>query len=166
LAEQFRERQVRKVYWTLVAGQVDPAEGVWHDWLRKVVDEARAEIVPKDVPDARHAETAYRTLLFAGARTLLQLEPATGRMHQLRIQAATRGHPIDGDILYGSTESFGPPAELRRDQLIALHARSLTFLHPIRYEPVTIAASLPEYWPVAIREFSDSKECNTSETSP
>jgi 23S rRNA pseudouridine1911/1915/1917 synthase len=48
--------------------------------------------------------------------------------------------------LYGSTRTFGPPAELPRDRVIALHARSLTFLHPIRYEPITLTAALPAYW--------------------
>jgi 23S rRNA pseudouridine1911/1915/1917 synthase len=67
-------------------------------------------------------------------------------MHQIRVQAASRGHPIHGDVLYGSRQPFGPPADQPRDRIIALHARSLTFLHPIRYEPVTVTAPLPESW--------------------
>jgi len=67
-------------------------------------------------------------------------------MHQLRIQAASRGWPILGDLAYGSTKPFGPLPEIERDRLIALHAHSLTFLHPIRYEPMTVTAALPEYW--------------------
>src|SRR5436305_10761433 len=55
LAEQFRERQVSKTYWALVDGVVEPAEGIWIDWLRKIVDEARAEIVEEGTPDARRA---------------------------------------------------------------------------------------------------------------
>ena len=62
------------------------------------------------------------------------------------IQAALRGWPVRGDELYGSKLSFGPPAELPRDRVIALHACSLTFLHPIRYEPLTVVAPLPELW--------------------
>ena len=62
------------------------------------------------------------------------------------VQAASRGWPVLGDETYGSTKPFGPPAELARDRIIALHARSLTFLHPIRYEPVTVTAPLPPYW--------------------
>jgi len=67
-------------------------------------------------------------------------------MHQIRVQAAVRGWPVRGDVLYGSRQPFGPPAELPRDRVIALHGRSLTFLHPIRYEPVTVTAPLPETW--------------------
>jgi 23S rRNA pseudouridine1911/1915/1917 synthase len=67
-------------------------------------------------------------------------------MHQLRVQAAARDHPIWGDELYGAKSGFGPPGELPRDRVIALHARALTFLHPIRYEAMTVVAPLPDYW--------------------
>jgi 23S rRNA pseudouridine1911/1915/1917 synthase len=88
----------------------------------------------------------YRRLEVGPDWTLLELVPETGRTHQLRVQAAVRGWPICGDGLYGSTRPFGPPAELPRDRVIALHARSLTFFHPIRYEPVTLTAPLPAFW--------------------
>jgi 23S rRNA pseudouridine1911/1915/1917 synthase len=51
-----------------------------------------------------------------------------------------------GDVLYGSKAPFGPPALLPRDRVIALHARRLTFLHPIRYQPITVEAPLPGTW--------------------
>jgi 23S rRNA pseudouridine1911/1915/1917 synthase len=57
-----------------------------------------------------------------------------------------RGWPVLGDALYGSNLPFGPSAELPRDRAIALHARSLTFLHPIKYQPITVTAPLPYYW--------------------
>lgn len=142
LAEQFQKHQVEKVYWAKVQGTVEPAEGTWEDWLVKIADEARAEVATADTPGAKRAILHYRVL----ANGLLELRPRTGRMHQLRVQLAARGHPIFGDELYGSTVPFGPPAELRRDRVIALHARSLTFLHPLRYEPMTVTADLPEYW--------------------
>src|SRR5205085_75255 len=88
--------------------------------------------------------------------SLLELQPQTGRMHQLRLQTALRGWPILGDVLYGSKRDFGPPAELPRDRIIALHARSLTFLHPIRYEPVTLVAPLPSAWHDWIHDVDDS----------
>lgn len=146
LAEQFRARTVTKVYWAAVEGVVQPAEGTWEDWLRKLPDEARAERTEPAAPGSRHAVLHYRCLAQGPEMTLLELRPETGRMHQLRVQAATRGHPVCGDFLYGSRVPFGPPAESPRDRIIALHARSLTFLHPIRYEPITVAAPLPETW--------------------
>ena len=67
-------------------------------------------------------------------------------MHQIRIQACQHGHPLVGDAAYGSTLSFGPSAESPRDRIIALHARRLTFLHPIRFEPIGVMAPLPAAW--------------------
>jgi 23S rRNA pseudouridine1911/1915/1917 synthase len=151
LAEQFRERTVAKVYWALVEGEVAPEVGEWHDWLLKVQDEARTERVEPDTPGAKRAALSYRVLRREGGETLLEVEPTTGRMHQIRVQAAARGWPVRGDRLYGAASEFGPPAELVRDRLIALHARRLTFLHPIRREPVALTAPLPDYWPEAVR---------------
>jgi 23S rRNA pseudouridine1911/1915/1917 synthase len=150
LAEQFHDRQVRKVYWALVepsaAGELPPAEGVWEDWLLKVKEEARTERVAAGTPDARQAVLRFRRLQANAEGTLLEIEPETGRMHQIRVQAATRGWPVRGDVAYGARLPFGPAAELPRERVIALHARSLTFLHPIRYEPQTVTAPLPEMW--------------------
>jgi 23S rRNA pseudouridine1911/1915/1917 synthase len=159
LAEQFQQRQVQKIYWAVVEGEVEPAEGVWEDWLRKVPEEARAERATPETPGARHALLRYRRLasiLFLSpppappseggvggvreGRTFLEIEPQTGRMHQIRVQAAVRGWPICGDLLYGAQTTFGPEPACPRDRAIGLHARRLTFLHPIRYEPITVVA--------------------------
>ncbi len=75
-------------------------------------------------------------------------------MHQIRVQAATRGWPVRGDVLYGAKLPFGPAAEFPRERIIALHSRSLTFLHPIRYEPMTVTAAPPEMWRPWIDAFS------------
>jgi 23S rRNA pseudouridine1911/1915/1917 synthase len=160
LAEQFQHHQVRKVYWALVEipeeGAEPPAEGEWEDWLRKIAEEARSECVPAEArsgrtPPARLARLRYRVLRRFQNSALLEIEPQTGRMHQIRVQTACRGWPVRGDFLYGARLSFpeGPPPTeplLPRERIIALHARSLTFLHPIRYEPVTVTAPLPSYW--------------------
>jgi 23S rRNA pseudouridine1911/1915/1917 synthase len=150
LAEQFQARQVRKVYWAVVErsaqGESPPAEGVWEDWLLKIQDESRTERVSQETPGARHAVLRFRRLREAADGALLEIEPETGRMHQIRVQTAVRGWPVRGDAAYGARLPFGPPAELPRDRVIALHARSLTFLHPIRYEPLTVTAPLPAAW--------------------
>jgi 23S rRNA pseudouridine1911/1915/1917 synthase len=150
LAEQFRERQVSKVYWAIVEhsqeGGAPEDEGVWEDWMHKIKDQARSQVVTADAPGARRALLRYRVIKRMTEGTLLEVQPETGRMHQIRLQAARRGWPVRGDYLYGGRLPFGPPAELPRDRLIALHARTLTFLHPIRYEPVVLTADLPEVW--------------------
>jgi len=146
LSEQFEGRLVRKLYWACVSGVVAPAEGRWRDFMRKVPDEARAEIVPDDHPDARQAILHYRTRAVADWGTWLEIELETGRMHQIRLQAAVHGHPVLGDALYGSTCSFGPPLDDPRARPIALHARHLAFEHPTTRQPVAIDAPLPPAW--------------------
>ena len=146
LSEQFQQRKVAKIYWGALEGTVAPEQGLWEDWLRKVADEARVETAAPGAQDARQARLAYRVLGPCTDGTLVEFTPETGRMHQIRIQTATRGWPVRGDALYGARLGFGLPAESAREQIIALHARRLTFLHPIRYEPITVTAPLPEAW--------------------
>jgi 23S rRNA pseudouridine1911/1915/1917 synthase len=148
LAIQFQEHQIEKVYWAILDGRVEPESGTWEDWLRKLPDEARSVVASQDQPEAKRAVLEFRRLAVsdAEAASWIELKPATGRMHQLRVQSASRGWPVRGDATYGSVRSFGEPADLPRDRSIALHARRLTFLHPIRYEPVTLVAPLPSVW--------------------
>lgn len=144
--KQFQEHTVRKVYWAVVEGDVTPDSGVWEDWVRKIPDEARTVKAAEGEPGAKLAMLEYRVLRRLGGRTLVELEPLTGRMHQLRVQSAWRGHPVFGDTTYGSTAAFGPPADLPRDKVIALHARRLTISHPSTKQPLTFEAPLPDYW--------------------
>lgn len=147
LAEQFRERQVKKIYWTVVEGRPDDNSGELIDWLRKVPDQARAEIVPPDTEGAKECRLRYRVMEPREGLSLLEIELGTGRMHQIRVQLASRGWPVVGDVLYGAKQS---PFEVSSaDPLhapIALHARSLTFLHPVRYDSVAVIAPLPVGW--------------------
>ena len=150
LAEQFAQRQVTKVYWALVErslrGDLPPAEGSWEDHLLKLPEQSRSEVTSPETPGAKHALLAYRVLRSMADEALLEITPHTGRMHQIRVQSSSRGWPIRGDEAYGARTPFGPPAEQARDRLIALHGRSLTFLHPIRYEPITLTAPPGEAW--------------------
>jgi len=151
VAEQFQQHRVTKVYWGLVEGTVAEDVGEWRDFVRKVGDEARGEVVAPDAEGAKEAITAYRVLRRDADLTLLELIPRTGCMHQLRIQSAARGHPVMGDVLYGSTRPFGPVAELSRDRIIALHARRLVFEHPFRKVSVELEAPVPNYWPDGVQ---------------
>ncbi len=144
---QFQEHKVRKVYWALVEGAVTPDAGVWDDWVRKVENEPRAERAAAGEPGAKLATLEYRVLKTLAEVTHIELTPLTGRMHQLRVQTAWRGHPVLGDALYGSARAFGPPGELPRDKVVALHARRLTLAHPFTKEELTVEAPLPDYWP-------------------
>lgn len=146
LTEQFGARVIRKTYWACVSGAVSPAEGTWEDYVRKIPDVAQGEIVPPDHPDARKAILHYRVLATANWGSWLEIELETGRMHQIRLQTSTRGHPVLGDAQYGSGFPFGPQYEDWRLRPIALHARMLSFRHPMTHEPAAVTAPLPTYW--------------------
>ncbi|HLN31556.1 MAG TPA: RNA pseudouridine synthase [Gemmataceae bacterium] len=162
LAEQFQKRQVIKTYWAAVEGDVQPQEGTWEDWLLKLPEEARVEQAGSETPGARRAVLEYRRLGSEAGCTFLEIKPHTGRMHQIRVQASLRGWPIRGDLLYKAQSPFGPPVELPRERVIALHARSLVFLHPIRYEPITLVAPLPDLWreafPLSIHSLQEQEQ--------
>ena len=90
----FAEHRVRKVYWALVEGEVNPDADTWEDWVRKLPEESRVERAKEGEPGAKPAMLGYRVLKRFEGVTLLELTPLTGRMHQLRVQAAWRGHPV------------------------------------------------------------------------
>lgn len=146
LSEQFRVRTVTKTYWSIVEGELNQDSGSWNDWMRKVPDEAKSEIVPSDHPEAKSAVLHFRVLMRAKGLTLVEIELQTGRTHQIRLQFGSRSWPIVGDALYGSNERFGPETNDIRKRWIALHARRLAFVHPISKEPVDQTAPVPDCW--------------------
>ena len=163
LSEQFEGRLVRKVYWALVeidAGMPLESEGTWKDFVRKIPGRAAAEVVDANHPDGKEAILHYRTRNFvtngpdlvnnSRELRLLEIELQTGRTHQIRVQAGTRGMPVVGDEQYGAKSGFGPQTADPRERSIALHARLLEFDHPKTREPVRIEAPLPPSW----RDFS------------
>ena len=151
LSEQFEMRLVEKTYWALVAEVVEPAEGTWEDFMRKIPGQAAAEVVPPDHPEGRVAVLHYRVLTTRDERSLLEIRLETGRTHQIRVQCGSRGHPIMGDAQYGSPEPFGPQQDDPRDRAIALHARRIAFEHPRTHEKITVEAPLPPSWPSWVR---------------
>lgn len=138
LSEQFREQQVEKVYWAVVDGAVTQAFGTLEDWLRKNTTEGVVHVTEADAPGSKQAALDYLTKRTYGQLSWLEVRPRTGRTHQLRVQLSHHGHPIYGDSKYGSRYRFGNG--------IGLHARMLTFLHPIRHEPITLTAEVPKMW--------------------
>lgn len=140
LAEQFRLRQVRKWYLAITAGVPCPAQATLEDWLLKDPQRAHVTVTSADTPGARQAVLTYTTLATRSDRALLRVELLTGRMHQIRVQFASRGWPLWGDVQYG-----GPPLE-STSAAIALHAEQLALKHPIRYDTLRLRSPLPAYW--------------------
>ncbi len=130
LAEQFEMRQVEKTYWVLVEGHVQPERATWRDFMRKIPDQPRAEMVGPEHDQARLAILHYRVRSYQPFGTWLEVRLETGRTHQIRLQCASRGHPVLGDWQYGASHVFGPQVDDWRDHWIGLHARRLCFEHP------------------------------------
>ncbi|QDT09331.1 RluA family pseudouridine synthase [Planctomycetes bacterium K23_9] len=145
LSDQFAARKVRKTYLAWVVGNATDATSTWKDWLRKIPDQPRGEVCSESADGAKLAQTQVQTVGFDPAtnRTLLKLCPITGRMHQLRIQAAQRGHVIVGDHQYGAefpatvpskpADSIEEPAKR-----IWLHADRITFHDPKNGRETTV----------------------------
>lgn len=161
--EQFQSRKVGKQYMAICAGSLSAAEGEWIDWVRKIPDRAHGEVVTEGDPGARRAVLRWERIAeiarTAGEGTtgegtlgtLVRVELETGRMHQIRLQFAHRGHALWGDEQYGSTVAFGPAVEDRRQRAIALHARQIVFHHPKTGVRTTVVAELPEMWAEGVR---------------
>ncbi len=131
LSRLFREHQVKKYYAAVVAGKVEHAAGegnlpIAADWPNRPLRRIDAEL-------GKPSLTRYRLLAHdANADTSrVELEPVTGRAHQLRVHMAAIGHPIVGDALYG-----GEPRG--RAGRLLLHARMLSFAHPLSGELLTL----------------------------
>ena len=156
LSEQFEARMVEKTYWAAVSGQPgDKAgtcdAGTWVDYMKKVKNQPLAVIAKPIDPEAREAVLHYRVLQRFdlqrfGCGSWLEVRLETGRMHQIRLQAGSRGFPILGDAQYGSSVPFGEQFDDPRLRGIALHARSIHFLHPMTRQPLTLEAPLPPAW--------------------
>ncbi|MCZ2341138.1 MAG: RluA family pseudouridine synthase [Bacteroidales bacterium] len=138
LSEQFRAGAIEKVYWAVVDREMPNDTGSLEDWLWHDDANHRVIVVPPHTPGAKLARLLYTVRARHGGMTWLELRPHTGRKHQLRVQLASRGFSIHGDAKYGSPHKLG--------HAIALHAHSLTFLHPTQTHPITLTAPVPRHW--------------------
>jgi 23S rRNA pseudouridine1911/1915/1917 synthase len=141
MMELFRKRDIHKVYWALVKRRPKDETGKLTHWLTK--DEQKNVVTAHDeeVPGSQKAELNYKTLGYMNDHWLLEVRPVSGRPHQIRVQLASMGCPIRGDVKYG----FPKP---NQDGSINLHAFHLIFVHPIRKEKLFLRAALPEekFW--------------------
>jgi len=141
MMEIFRKRDIQKTYWAVVRRKPKEEKGKLTHWLVK--DEGKNVVTAhdKEVAGSQKAELYYKVIGTINKFWLIEVEPISGRSHQIRVQLASMGCPIRGDIKYG----YDRP---NNDSSINLHARRLYFTHPIKKEPIICKAAVPEntFW--------------------
>ena len=146
LAEAFRARETRKTYWALVKGVPKKREDRISSWLVKepTPDGDRVRVARHGEDGADHAVSFYRVVEQAGqALSWLEMEPYTGRTHQLRVHAASIGCPIIGDPKYfEADQNWDFPGGIQNR--LHLHARRIVIPHPDR-GTVDVTAPLPPH---------------------
>ena len=133
LAEQFENHTIKKQYVALVEGIVEFDEGLIDAPLGRHPHHREKKAVM--FSDSKEAQTFYRVLRRMKDKTLIALFPQTGRTHQLRVHMKYLGHPILGDDKYGKRNSF---------PRLALHAKSIGFLHPQTSRYLEVSSKTPK----------------------
>lgn len=137
LSKDFQDHQIQKTYYAVCERVPSQTEGELFHYLAKLPDKNIVKAYDKQVFGAKPAKLTYQLLAEKNGRALLAVQPLTGRQHQIRVQLASIGCVICGDVKYGKTD-FLP------DKSIALFAKSVTFMHPVKKEEMTVEAPLPK----------------------
>lgn len=135
--EMFRDKTIQKTYWAVVKNRPAKEAGKLVHWLVKDKAKNVTAAYNKEVREGLKSELDYKIISSSNGFYLLEVNPLTGRPHQIRVQLASMGCPIWGDVKYGAPEG-------NKDGSIHLHARRLRFIHPVKKEPLTVEAGLPE----------------------
>lgn len=142
VSKAFQQRKVQKTYYAIVEQAPHAQSGTLIHFLKQLPDKNIMRAYNKEVNGSKRAELSYRVLQKKDGRTLIEVKPLTGRKHQIRVQLASMGCTIVGDVKYGET-SFNP------DKSICLLAGKLAFEHPVKKSPMEFVAPWPETEPWA-----------------
>jgi len=137
LNKLFSERETEKVYWAVVENAPPNTEEKLIHFMKRNQKQNKSYAHEKEVPESKKAILSYKLIRSLDNYFLLEVELETGRHHQIRSQLAAIGCYIKGDLKYGAKRS-------NKDGSIHLHARSLTFVHPVKKEELTITADPPQ----------------------
>lgn len=138
LAAQFKEHSIKREYYALVEGKFSKMEGTIDKPLGR---HKKERIKMAIVEDGRRAVTHYNVLeQYNKGVSLVKCTLETGRTHQIRVHMSSIGHPLVGDLVYGSKR---PKINIQGQ---ALHAKTLGFIHPRTKEYMEFTSELPEYF--------------------
>ena len=136
LNDMFRLGEVKKTYWAIVKDRPKELEGELMHWMVRNEKQNKSYAYDKERPNSKKAILRYKLIGHSQNYHLLEVDLQTGRHHQIRCQLAKMGCPIKGDLKYGSPRS-------NPDGSICLHARRVTFVHPVSKEVIDVTAPLP-----------------------
>ena len=137
LNKLFFEGKTIKTYWAMTIQRPPKDEEHLTHWLVRNPKQNKSYAYDKEVGNSKKAILTYRLLKRLNRYHLLEIDLKTGRHHQIRAQLNKIGCIIKGDLKYGAPRS-------NKDGSIHLHARRLTFLHPIKQESITFLAPPPQ----------------------
>ena len=136
--ELFRTGEIKKTYWAIVRNRPPEVEQELTHWLIRNEKQNKSYVcTPSQKRDARKAVLHYRLLAQSENYYLLEIDLQPGRHHQIRCQLAAIGCSIRGDLKYGAGRS-------NPDGGISLHARRVSFVHPVSKRPINIVAPVPD----------------------
>ncbi|GAA0876422.1 RNA pseudouridine synthase [Wandonia haliotis] len=136
--KKFREKDVSKKYWAIVENTPDKESATLENYLKKNPEKNKSFVQKDDKQGAKLSKLSYKVVDRSDRYTLLEVELHTGRHHQIRVQLSTMGCVIKGDLKYGAKRS-------NEDASIHLHARELSFVHPVSKENIKVIAPVPQH---------------------
>ncbi|HEY8367468.1 MAG TPA: RluA family pseudouridine synthase [Bacteroidia bacterium] len=137
---QFQQKKIRKTYLCIVRNEPKQTEGIIQAWLKKNEKQNKSYAYNHEEKNALFSELEYKVIGKSDRFFLLEINPITGRHHQIRCLLAHIGCPILGDLKYGDKRP-------NPDKSISLHAYKLNFTHPTTEEPIEIIAPKPNSAP-------------------
>lgn len=136
LNEMFKNNEVKKTYWAIVKNCPKQEEGELTDYLVRNEKQNKSYAYDKETKNSKKAVLHYKLLSHSENYYLLEIDLKTGRHHQIRCQLAKMGCPIKGDLKYGFPRS-------NPDGSISLHARKISFIHPVSKKLLEVEAPVP-----------------------
>ncbi len=137
LNAMFKNKEIRKTYWTIVQTKPKENEGRLEHFLVRNEKQNKSYAYSAEKPNSKKAILSYKLVASSERYHLLEINLETGRHHQIRSQLSAIGCPIKGDLKYGAPRS-------NTNGGISLHARKVSFIHPVSKLPIEIIASTPE----------------------
>jgi 23S rRNA pseudouridine1911/1915/1917 synthase len=137
MALMFKEKEIEKIYHAIVVDLPDPVEGSLEHYLTRNTKQNKSYVHKKEVPNSKWARLHYRILASSDNYHMLEVILETGRHHQIRAQLADMGCVIKGDRKYGARRT-------NKNGGISLHARSVSFIHPVKKERIEVTAPYPK----------------------